>query len=136
MAYPKGTNPGHIIKKKQKKGTKISTQQKSNTRRSRASNIRQAEPCAAQTMAQPLDTLIQSIVSMSSSDADLEQLHNTLKQSENFLKQNAAGIGQAACSLNFETLRLFTCDASGVRRPGPEFSQVSGKAASFPGSCR
>ena len=55
---------------------------------------------------QPLDTLVQSIVSMSASDADLEQLHNTLKQSENFLKQNAAGIGQAACSLNFETHSL------------------------------
>ena len=45
---------------------------------------------------QPLDTLVQSIVSMSASDADLEH----------FLKQNAAGIGQAACSLNFETHSL------------------------------
>jgi hypothetical protein len=53
-----------------------------------------------------VETLLQSILSMSGNDADLEQLHNTLKQSENILKQNVATIGQAIGSLNFEAHSL------------------------------
>jgi hypothetical protein len=53
-----------------------------------------------------IDTLLQSVLSMSANEADLEQLHNTLKQSEGTLKQNAAGLGQAIGSLNFDTHSL------------------------------